>query len=222
MPTIAYYNERKVRLSGVTGIIGGNLGWSKDALNIWNYNRGYEDGRLGKDQSYRKAITEAGDAGTIAHYLIECDLKGIQPDTDAFDKALLGLAETAYLNFLEWKASVGFKTVAIEPHLISEKHQYGLTPDCLAEIRSKLSLFDWKSGNGVYEDMLIQLEAYRHGWDENHPDNPITGGYHLVRLDKTSGAFTYYYRDALPGAWEAFLALLQLHNVHKELKRLAK
>ena len=216
MPTIDYRNSKGERVSGVTTIISSNLGWNKQPLMYWAWQQG-KDGK-----AFRETSQAAADAGTIAHYLIECDIRGVPSETATFDKAPLGKAETAYINFLEWKESMQFRVVAVEPHLVSERYQYGLTPDCVAEIKGKLALFDWKSGAGVYEDMLIQLVSYRQGWEENYPDQLLVGGFHLLRIDKETAHFSYFWWDVLPGAWESFLCLLQLHNAHKELKRLSK
>lgn len=228
MPTIDYKNAKGEKVSGVTTIIGGNLGWKGEGLNHWNYYRGYDDGYQDRDEGklkeyhYKRDIEKAADAGTIAHYLVECDIKGIKPDTSTFDKELLDKAETAFLNFLHWEQMVSFEPIAVEPHLVSEQYQYGLTPDLIARIQGKLALPDWKTGNAVYEDHLIQLAAYKHGWEETHPDQLITGGFHLIRFDKETAAFTYHYWDNLDDAWICFLSLLQLHNAHKQLKKLAR
>lgn len=215
MPTIDYKNAKGERLSGVTTIINSNLGWSKGALMYWAWN----EGREGRD--FRKTRDIAADAGTIAHYLIECEIKLIEPDTSKFAQELLDKAETSFINYLEWKALVNFEPIngGAEVHLVSEKYQYGATPDCPAKIRGKTSLLDWKTGSGVYPDMLVQLEAYRHAWDENHPDNPITGGLHLLRIDREMASFHYHHWDALPQAWAVFLNLLEIHKMQKVLKK---
>jgi len=44
--------------------------------------------------------------------------------------------------------------------------------DCIAMINDQLALFDWKTGNGVYDDHKIQLAAYKSLWEENHLMNP--------------------------------------------------
>lgn len=217
MPTADYRNSKGEKLSGTTTIIGSNLGWSKQQLMYWAWNQG----KLGKD--FRETKERAGDVGTLAHYLIECDIKGIPPDISAIaDKEILGLAEIAYLNFLEWKGMANFKVHTTEPHLVSEVYQFGGTPDCIAEIKGKLALFDWKSG-GIYEDVLLQLVAYKALWEENHPNEPLNGGFHLLQINKENASFTHRFWHALPDSiWQAFLSLLQLHNIHKQFKGLIK
>ena len=75
MPTIDYRLKDGSRISGTTTIISQNLGWNKQALMYWANQEGLS-GRNHRDTAQR-----AADAGTIGHYLIDCDIKGIQPDT---------------------------------------------------------------------------------------------------------------------------------------------
>jgi hypothetical protein len=114
-----------------------------------------------------------------------------------------------------------FEVVATEPHLISEQWQFGGTPDCISRIGGKLILFDWKTGRGVYEDMLIQLSAYKVLWEENKSGEIITG-FHLLRIDKETANFVHHYWGNLDDAWDIFLNLLQIHKSHKTLKNLIK
>lgn len=214
MPTIQYRNKVGERVPGVTTVIGQNCGWSKKGLMYWAWDCGV------KGLDYRKVSDFAASAGTIAHEMIEFDLKGKKFDGSKYLPELVQKAETSYLNFLEWKDNMKFEIVEIEPHLVSEQFQYGLTPDVIPRVKNRLCIFDWKTGNDIYPDTLCQLEAYRRGWDEVHPDTPIEGGYHLIRLSKEEAAFVHYYWQELPGAWEAYLDLLDLHNRVKVLKKL--
>jgi len=216
MPTIPYKNSKGERLPGVTTILG-DLGWNKRQLMHWAWKEGCE----GRD--YKDTSTKAADAGTIAHALIEANIKGILYPVEEYDKPLVEKAETAFLNFLQWKDNVKFEVIDTEPHLISEVFRFGGTPDCIARINGKIALFDWKSGNAIYEDMIIQLGAYRMLWNENYPGSYIEDGVHILRIDKDYASFTHKYLglSELDMAWEAFLSLLKIHSLHKELKRLS-
>lgn len=214
MPTTEYKNAKGERLSGVTTIIGSNLGWSKGALMYW----AWDQGRNGKN--FREESEKAADAGTICHAMIEADIKDRVFDPSRYDKALVDKAETGFLNFLEWKKMVNLRTFATEVHLVSEKHQYGATPDCIGVVIDKLALVDWKTSNGVYEDHLIQLAAYKVVWEEVHPDQPLTGGFHLLRVAKESGSFHHHHWDSLLEPWQAFLNLLELHKLKGKIKKL--
>ncbi len=216
MPTIPYKLKNGTKVSGVTTITSGNLGWNKQALMYW----ANQEGLAGRN--HRDTAKKAADAGTIGHYLIDCDIKRHKPDLSQFkdaDADTISKGETCLLNFLEWKKVVNLRVHKTEINLVSEKYHYGLTPDCIGYVTDKLSLIDWKTGNGIYEDMLIQLAAYKQGWEENNPDMPLTGGYHLLRIGKDNADFHHHHWGELSEAWETFLHLLSLHNLHSVLKK---
>ena len=215
MPTTIYRNKEGKILSGVTTIIHQNLGWGARALMHWAW-------KLGMDGiDYRKEAEESADAGTIAHEMIECEIKGKEFDASKYDPALVDKAENAFLSFLEWKDHVGFEAIETEIHLVSEKYQYGATPDCIARINGKLALFDWKTSNELYPEHIVQLAAYRVAWEENFPDKPLVGGYYLLRITKGEDiSFHWHHWEDLSIAWEVFLCCLKLHQLRKEFKKL--
>lgn len=217
MPLIIYKNAKGQRVSGTTTIIGQNLGWNKQQLMWWANQMGLEG------KNHRDVAQKEADAGTIAHEMIELEIKEL--DVTLFlreslhPNVILGKAEVCYLNFLEWKEQVKFKAIHTEIYLVSEEHQYGATPDCIAEINGKLSLFDWKTSSGLYPDMLIQLAAYEKVWNENNPNNIILGGDYLLRIGKEDASWHYHHWAALPEAWECFKHLNELHKLQKVLKK---
>jgi len=235
VPTIPYKNARGERISGGTTVIGSNLGWKTTPLMIWRENQDIQAAitvfaNFNNDpetldtfsRMLREEITkkkeEAPTAGTIAHYLIECDLKREDPDVSKYPKETVDLAETSFLNYLEWRLSVDFEVIAVEPHLVSEKYQFGTTPDCIAKIKNKPSIFEWKAG-GIYEDYLLQLAEQKVIWEENNPNVLITGGFHLLEINKDTAAFVHHWWQALPEAWEAYEHCLKLHGLRKILKK---
>lgn len=213
MPTINYRKEDGTRVSGVTTIIGGNLGWNKEALLFWANKVGQEG------KSHRDVAGKEADAGTCGHALIDAHIKKKKIDTSIYPVEVLSKGETCFLNFLEWEKMVNLRVHNTEVNLVSEKHSFGGTPDCIGYVIDKLALIDWKTGSGVYEDMLIQLGAYRVLWEEKYPELPLTGGFHLLRIGKEDASFHHHHWDSIPEAWEAFECCLKLHNLHKTLKK---
>jgi hypothetical protein len=221
MATIPYKNKDGKRVQGVTTIISNNLGWNHGPIMYWAWKEGME----GRD--YKETTKKAADAGTLAHELIEMDLKGelYKPDDCLMFDFLLDKSEdmarkatTAYSNFLHWKEDTHLTVVSLEEHLVSEKYQFGATPDCIAMINFKRCLFDWKTSNGVYAEYLIQIAAYKQAWEEVHPNLPIDGGYYLYRMDKENASWTLHYWENLDSAWEVFKALLILRDLKKSIK----
>src|SRR5262245_19878101 len=89
----------------------------------------------------------------------------------------------AFDAYQEWKQQTQLQVAEPEISLLSPSHRFGGTLDALF-IRGSLALGDWKTSNGIYADYLIQLGAYAILWEENFPERPITGGFHLLRFSK--------------------------------------
>jgi len=232
MPIIKYENRKGERLQGITTIRGQQLGWGKQPLMIWANKQGLNG----------KTLNEARDIatvpGTIAHLMIELYLAGfikglknqsilINPQiareklenysNEDIDKAFI-----AFKNFYEWTKQFKFKPIEVEPHLIGEKYQLGGTPDVIGKVLGKPSIIDWKTGK-IHEDVFLQLAFYKIVWEENHPEMPITGGFHVLRIPKDEDipSFHHSHWAKLPKeATEAIEACLTLKKCQEVLKKL--
>lgn len=204
-----YYLASGERVPSVTTVIGRFK--ESGGLIHWAWKLGME----GAD--YREIRDAAADAGTMAHKAVEAWTRGqeyrFEGDPDICDKAA-----RAYGAFLDWARQTNLQITHPETRLISEKHRYGGTFDALL-IQNGRALGDWKSSNNIYPEYMVQVAAYGKLWEENYPDEPITGGYHLLRFDKTFGDFHHSFWSELDSAWEAFLHLRALYDIDKELKQ---
>lgn len=216
----AYFNKAGERVPSVTTIIGKNLGWDKDPLMFW----AWREGRDGRD--FRQTRDKAATQGHYAHEMIDEYIHGREwkCPTEGVNRFDVDMAAMAFAAFVRWAKGSDFFPIATEISMVSEAHQFGGTPDCPAMVNNELSMFDWKTGNGVYEDHLIQVRAYKELWNENHPSQLITGGHHLVRLGKEVGNFTHHWIPdaALDGAWRVFLKLRAIHDERPNLKALSR
>lgn len=208
-----YKNKAGKRVKGVTTILG-NLGWNAMALKLWAYKMGTQ----GLD--IHKASNIACDAGTLAHHLIESYYKKTEPDLSFYKDSpeIIHLAQQAFANFLEWSAMMKLEPLYSEQELVSEEFQFGGTIDHIAKILGKIAIIDWKSSNHIYSEYLIQVSAYQKLWDENHPDEPITGGAYLLRISKETADFAFYKWADLSKAWEVFKHLLEIDKLKEDLK----
>ena len=213
MPTQVYRNSRGERVPGVTTVIGSNLGWNARALMHWAWNEGME----GRD--YRDTSKKAADVGTIAHAMIEAELKKRDwrelVSIDGITDEMISKAENAYLAWLEWAELVNFELIASELSLVHDELNYGGTID-IAMIKKTRCIVDIKTSNDVYPDHKIQLAAYGQLYNYNYPDDPVQA-YYLLRLDKSDGGFTYYYWPNLSSAWEVYKCLLKIHSLRKDV-----
>jgi hypothetical protein len=205
-----YKNAAGVKLPSVTTIIskfkeaGGLIHWS------------WQLGMEGKD--YRKVRDDAANAGTLAHSMVEADIRGLgPPDLSGFDNDTYLKATSSFEAYKEWRNQTNLKPEQTEVSMICECHQFGGTLDTIM-VQGRRSLGDWKTSNSVYPEYMIQLAAYRHLWEVNNPDKPIDGGFHLLRFSKAGGDFTHHFWPNLDEAWEAFCHMRELYNLMSKLK----
>lgn len=202
-----YRLKDETRVPSVTTI----LGRFKDAGGLIHW--AWDLGKQGKD--YREVRDEAANAGTIAHEAVEAWIKN-EPYNVQDPRA-----QKSFAAFLEWADQTQLKVIETEVPLVSEKHRFGGTLDAML-IRGRVSLGDWKTSNGIYPEYLCQVAAYGILWEENFPDRPIEGGYHLMRFDKTYGDFSHRWWAELETAKRSFLLMRELYENEKELKARAK
>jgi len=131
---------------------------------------------------------------------------------------MLEFRRVGFDNYLKWAETSHLEVVDQEMELVSEEYQYGGSPDALM-LKGQLSLGDWKTSNGIYPDYLIQLAAYKHLWEENNPDRPITGGFHLLRISKEHADFHHHFWSELDDAWEQFKLFRRAYDLDKKLKK---
>lgn len=211
MPLIIYKNKDGKRVPSWS-TIGSQWGEGARGLQWWYWQKG-------KDGVEFNDMPEA-EVGSIAHQMIDCEVKGKELDLGQFPVDLVKQAKQCYENWKEWKSRNKFKAIETELSLISEKHQFGGTLDCIAMINDELSILDVKTGKDIYASQVVQITAYAHLWHENFPEHPLTGGYNIIRTGKEMVSFVHYYYQEFPKAWDVFLHLRELYDLAKEIKKL--
>jgi len=187
---------------------------SKPALMHWAWKCGCD----GID--YRKTRDQAADIGSLAHWMCECHLKGVEPDMSEFSPADTSKAENAFLKFLDWWQKGKYTLTASEIQLVSEIYRYGGTLDIVArDTDDRLCLCDIKTSKAVYEEMWYQVAAYQRLWDEHHPYDMISS-VSIVRIGKQAedGDFEVQTRKDLAKHFTVFKAALHLYQAMKNLK----
>lgn len=213
MPTAkgGYYLKSGERVPSVTTV----LGRFKEAGGLIHW--AWKLGKEGKD--YREVRDAAADAGTLAHAAVD-DWIHKRPVTFTGDPDVCAKAQKSFEAFLEWASQTQLVVTHTELPLISERYKFGGTFDALL-VKGKRSMGDWKSSNAVYGEYLAQVAAYGILWDENFPDQPIDGGYHLLRFDKEYGDFHQHWWGELEAGKRFFLNLREAFEDAKELKKRA-
>lgn len=218
MPTQPYKLKDGTRVPGTTTVIGNCHLGSIDGLLYWA-------NALGKDgKSHVEERDKAADAGTACHAMAECYARNLEFDRSPYPAEILAKADGAYRAFIEWANQTQFKIAHSEMPLVSEAYRYGGTLDCML-VNGKLALGDYKTSNSIRVGMLCQLAAYRNLWEENRPEEPITGGFHLLRFSRPEHKddpvhFSHHYWSDLSIAWEAFKHMRALYDINSRLKKL--
>lgn len=132
-------------------------------------------------------------------------------------------ARQALQSFTKWADNQRFEAYDTEMNMVSENFQYGLTPDIIGMFRKEaLGLCDLKTG-ALYDSHILQMAAYFQGWHELHPNEPLTEGVHILRINKDTAAFSHHWWQDLPlEAWEAFRLLRRLDEIHPTIEAMTK
>ena len=137
------------RVPGVTTITGQ---LNKPALVPWAWNLGMQniDWKGYRDQK--------ANIGTLAHYMILCHHKNLEPVMDDFSKNEIDAAENAMLSFYEWEKKSNLTLLWVEKPFVSNLHLFGGTPDFLGETpNGDTWLIDYKTGKAIYREAFYQV-----------------------------------------------------------------
>lgn len=144
-----YKNHNGDRIPGVTTILGL---LAKPQLIKWANNLGLQ----GIDSN--KYVDELASIGTLIHYLIECDLKRLNPELNDYTPNQIKMAQNGFNKWIEWKSKHSIVVIESELKLISDR--YGGCCDLYCVLDGVNTVLDFKTGKGIYDEYLIQTSAY--------------------------------------------------------------
>jgi hypothetical protein len=184
------------------------------ALKIW----AHKQGLAGLPLYQRAAI----DIGSAVHGMAELDLKG-RPDREieAYCHECLAAPDhlrkafSSFSAFRAWRQQCHVRAIAQERVLVSERWQYGGTPDTIAMINGGIGLLDFKTSAKPFPDHLVALAAHGALWEETNPQHPLTAGYHLICLPKDGSDFAHHAYADLSRQWELFRLWLAAYRLEK-------
>jgi len=192
---------------GVTTVLGV---MAKPALIKWANNLGLQ----GIDST--KYVDALARIGTLIHYLVECDCKGIEPKTDDYSPNEMAAAKVGFDKWLEWRKQHQFELIESELQLASDEHQYGGTCDIYAKVDGVPTVLDIKTSKGVFDEMRTQVIAYKHLLEENKRE---VGSCRIIRIGRDSNEG---FEDVTIGShelhWVRFKACLALYWANQNLK----
>jgi hypothetical protein len=207
-------------LPGVTTILGVI---EKPGLHGYFYNQGRAGWKMYGDSE------QAADIGTIAHGMIEADIKGEKLDLTEYPPGYISKAENCLVAWWDWRKANEVQVIHSELKIMDERMGFGGTLDLVAQTKNGLTLIDIKTSKAIYDENIIQVAAYDHLWQvletkafEHGEDNTISSfqQHIILRLDKVDGIFEprpIPYRKIQAG-WKVFLGALEVYKGMKELK----
>ncbi len=198
---------------GVTTIVGV---MAKPALINWANRMGLQ----GIDTT--KYVDSLADAGTLAHYLVECDLVDEEPDPaylDEFSKVDLDRAENSLLSYYEWRKQHEIEIIGTEMQLVSEEHGFGGTCDIYCKLDGRFALIDIKTCKALYgkaDEKWTQVAGYSLLLEENF--HKVDAEYILrIGREESEGFEFVESPDPLLHS-DRFFTCLELYNINKRLR----
>jgi len=184
---------------------------AKPALISWAWELGVQ----GLD--FRKVKDQAGDIGTLVHYLVLCDLQGKEPDLLDCSPNELRLAEVSMSKYQEWKNGQVIEPILLETPLVSEVYKFGGTPDFYGKVGGKLTLLDFKTGKAIYDEAFYQVSAYKKLLEEHgHNVEQVK----VLRVGKSDDeGFEERSVGNLEKHWELFLCCQKIYELQKAIRK---
>lgn len=133
-------------------------------LMAWYAKHGFEEANQLRDT--------AAERGTEMHLLFERYMVGQSIDMNDLSE----FHAKALMSFDAWYREYQVEPLAIEV-LLHAKLGFAGTADLVCRITdkkgTKVVLVDFKSGSSIYDDYAVQLEMYKHAWDEHAKQHDI-------------------------------------------------
>lgn len=168
---------------------------------------------------YTKERDAAGDAGTLAHAMILNHIHGTSTNTDTYSKETIKLAKNAFGSYLAWEKNNKLSPLLVERPLVVENgaFSYGGTMDFYGHINGVLSVMDFKTGKGLYDEYIIQLGAYG-GLLVPNQFAPAEE-FRLLRIGREDGdSYEEKIIKDVSVAWGLFHSLLLVYGQLKQLR----
>ena len=146
-----YKDQNGMRLPGVTTITGQELGWNKGVLISWANKKGLEGIETGA------MMDDLAQIGTLAHQIVMDKIRKIETDASDYSKNQIDKALNCLKSYNNWMKDKVVEPILLEERLISEVHKFGGTPDFYGKVDGVLTLIDYKTGSGLYDEYLVQV-----------------------------------------------------------------
>lgn len=172
---------------------------------------------------------EAGDVGKIVHRYAQAILEGKGPPIGPAAEVVPIEAVKAIAAFHDWHKQHKVEPIAVERRVFSQGYGYAGTCDFFGRIDGRMSVLDFKTGNGVYDEAWWQVSAYDLALREEMQSAEFMTRW-IVHLNKTTGECVPHCRDNIDDhaadvtVWRQLVGLdaaLRAARKHPQAKRKA-
>ncbi len=176
----------------------------------------------GARRAHKSAGGKATTIGSIVHqfaedYMTARKLAMEEPPMPVNDKA-----EKSVNQFLDWVSEVHIEPHETEQICFHSSHNYAGTYDLLAEIDGELTVIDYKTSKGIYDEYWMQVAAYlfasRHLRKLEGDELPTQAG--IIRFPKSGAGFEIAMKDRdelWDHFWHGFLSARGLYHWENEI-----
>lgn len=175
--------------------------------------------------AWRDKRDDSADKGKQIHALVSEYIKfklGINKKAPALPKEPKDdhPIANAYLAFRDWEIQHKVKFLKTEFLVYSKKYNFVGTLDCIAEVDGEYCLIDFKSGNGIYWDMILQVSGYGIAHEEELGKK--FDRCWIVRFGKDTAEFQAKDFTISEKLNKAFLSCHYLSSIQKEVEEIVK
>ncbi len=198
------------RVPGVTTVLGI---LNKPALIHWAWDLG------SKGIDYRKYRDKMAEVGTLAHYMVQCDLALGEPDLEGYSKETINLAENCLISYYEWRRGKDIQPITVEEPMVSEKYKFGGTVDFYGYVDGILNIVDLKTGKAIYPEMIHQLSAYMQLLIESGREVEKVRILRIGRSEDEGFEERVISAESLKPHFELFANCLNVYSLQKRIKK---
>lgn len=159
----------------------------------------------------RKKKNQQADAGSVAHFMIQCHFQRKIPDFRKVSQEAVTIGEDIFNRFMTWWVDNDLTWISSEAEYVSEIYRYGGTLDLAAiDPKERVWLMDVKTSKGIYFNQKTQLAGLGQLWNENGKKE-----YHklvIVRLPSEGGEIEPHTIYNPVACFDTFLAQLNYIN----------
>jgi hypothetical protein len=153
MAKTVYKDRSGTRLVGTTTVTGTELGWNKGILINWANGLGLEGIESAGYVDNLAAI------GTLGHRMVLDKILGRATDTKDYSFNQIAKATSCLCSYDNWSKDHKLEPILMEQPLVSEQYKFGGTPDFYGKKNDKLTLIDYKTGKGIYDEHFVQVSG---------------------------------------------------------------